>query len=139
MLPSKKTLNRLPGILNDFFGNEWITKTNQTSPAINIIENEKEYKVEIAAPGITKDELKIKVREDNCLVVSLHKEEKQSEGNDKYLRREFSYTQFQQTLILPENADKEKIDAKWDNGVLNVIIPKKECSDEQNAKEIEIK
>lgn len=60
MMPVRKSQNWLPGIFNDFFGNEWMEKANSTSPAINIIESEKDYKVEIAAPGLTKDDFSIR-------------------------------------------------------------------------------
>ena len=141
MLPAKRTQNWLPGIFNDFFGNEWIAKVNATSPAINIIESDKEYKVEIAAPGIDKKDFKISVNSDNHLVVSMEKkvETEDKDKNERYLRREFSYSQFQQTLILLDNVNKEKIDAKQENGVLTVIIPKKEIPAEPEAKEIAIK
>ena len=59
MMPVRKSQNWLPGIFNDFFGNEWMEKANSTSPAINIIESEKDYKVEIAAPGLTKDDFRL--------------------------------------------------------------------------------
>ena len=62
MMPVRKSQNWLPGIFNDFFGNEWLEKANSTSPAINIIESEKDYKVEIAAPGLTKDDFSIRIR-----------------------------------------------------------------------------
>jgi HSP20 family protein len=93
---------------------------------MNIIENENEFKVEMAAPGLTKDDFSVKVTNDNLLSVCV-KQEKKSEEKDKkgrYLRKEFSYTQFQQNLILPDNADKEKIEAKVNNGVLDITIPK---------------
>ena len=63
MTPAKNSQNWLPGIFNDFFGNEWITKTNSSAPAINIIEDDKEYKVvEVAAPGLTKDDFNVAYR-----------------------------------------------------------------------------
>lgn len=141
MLPTRKNQNWLPGIFNDFFGNEWIAKSNQNSPAINIIESDKEFKVEIAAPGITKDEFKIKVKDENQLVISMqkHNETSEKDKSEKYLRREFSYSQFQQTLILLDNVDKEKIDASWENGVLIVSLPKKDILVDESTKEINIK
>ncbi len=141
-MPVRKSQNWLPGIFNDFFGNEWLEKANRTAPAINIIENEDEYKVELAAPGMTKDDFTVRIDEDNQLLVSIEKkterEENQKQG--RYLRREFSYTQFQQTMILPDNVDREKITAKVEHGVLTVDIPKKKPEEiKKSGKNIEIK
>lgn len=97
-----------------------------SSPAINVKENDNEYKVEIAAPGMSKDDFKIRINEENELVVSLeHKNEQKEERKDeKYLRREFSYSHFEQTLLLPDNIRKEEITAKMEHGVLNITLPK---------------
>ena len=125
MLPTKKNQSWFPSIFNDFIGSDWVERLHSSSP-MNIIENENEFKVEMAAPGLTKDDFSVKVTNDNLLSVCV-KQEKKSEEKDKkgrYLRKEFSYTQFQQNLILPDNADKEKIEAKVNNGVLDNTIPK---------------
>ena len=125
MLPTKKNQSWFPSIFNDFIGSDWVERLHSSSP-MNIIETENEFKVEMAAPGLTKDDFNVKVTNDNLLSVCV-KQEKKSEEKDKkgrYLRKEFSYTQFQQNLILPENVDKDKIEAKVDNGVLDIIIPK---------------
>ena len=138
MMPARKSQNWLPGIFNDFFGNEWVEKTNSASPAINIKESENEYKVEVAAPGMTKDDFSIKIDADNQLIVSMEK--KDENKKEKYLRREFAYTQFQQIMILPDNVEKDKIEAKVENGVLQIDIPKKQIAVEENkVKEIAIK
>ena len=142
MMPARKSQNWLPGIFNDFFGNEWVEKTNSASPAINIKESENEYKVEVAAPGMTKDDFSIKIDADNQLIVSMEKKEEHKDENkkEKYLCREFAYTQFQQIMILPDNVEKDKIEAKVENGVLQIDIPKKQIAVEENkVKEIAIK
>ena len=142
MMPARKSQNWLPGIFNDFFGNEWVEKTNSASPAINIKESENEYKVEVAAPGMTKDDFSIKIDADNQLIVSMEKKEEHKDENKKerYLRREFAYTQFQQIMILPDNVEKDKIEAKVENGALQIDIPKKQTAVEENkVKEIAIK
>lgn len=141
-MPARKSQNWLPGIFNDFFGNEWVEKTNSATPAINIKESENEYKVEVAAPGMTKDDFSIKIDADNQLIVSMEKKEEHKDENkkEKYLRREFAYTQFQQIMILPDNVEKDKIEAKVENGVLQIDIPKKQIAVEENkVKEIAIK
>ena len=141
-MPIRKSQNWLPGIFNDFFGNEWVTKANVTAPAINIFETDDEYEVEVAAPGLTKDDFKIRIDENNQLIVSMEKKQEQKEGGKegRYLRREFSYTQFQQTMILPDDVEKDKIEAKVEHGVLKVNIPKRKVEEEpRNERQIEIK
>ena len=127
MMPVRRTQNWLPSIFNDFFDNDWMVKANATAPAINVFETEKEYKVELAAPGMTKEDFNVHIDEDNNLVISMekkieHKEEDKKEG--RYLRREFSYSKFEQTMVLPDDVDKEKIAANVENGVLNITLPK---------------
>ena len=116
----------LPSIFNDFFDNEWMERANATAPAINVIENDKEYRVELAAPGMTKEDFDVHIDEDNNLVISMEKkdEKKDENKNGRYLRREFSYSKFQQTMILPDDVDKEKIAASVNNGVLDIQLPK---------------
>ncbi len=141
MIPVRRT-NWLPSVFNDFFGNEWIEKSNSTSPAVNIIENDREYKVELAAPGLTKDDFRIDLHDDNHLIVSMEKktENKEEDKNNKYLRREFSYMNFRQSMILPDNIEKDKINAKAEDGVLSISIPKRKEEEKVNTPvRIEIK
>lgn len=125
-MPVRRTQNWLPSIFNDFFDNEWMTRANATAPAINVIESEKDYKVEVAAPGMTKEDFNVRIDEDNNLVITMEKkiENKEEKKEQRYLRREFSYSKFQQTMILPDDVDKEKIVAGVDNGVLTIDLPK---------------
>lgn len=117
--------NWIPSIFNDFFDNEWIVKPNFSTPAINVIENEKDYKVEVAAPGMNKEDFNIHLNENQELVITVEKNTQNEQKEEKkYLRREFSYTKFQQAFQLPENVDKEKIGAKVENGVLEITLPK---------------
>ena len=122
----RKNQKWLPSIFNDFFDNDWMVRANATAPAINVLETEKEYKVELAAPGLTKNDFNVHIDEDNNLVISMEKksENKEEEKEGRYLRREFSYSKFQQTLVLPDDVDKEGITASVENGVLNVQLPK---------------
>ena len=134
-MPIRKYYNQnwLPSIFNDFFDNEWMEKTNATAPAINVVESDKDYKVEVAAPGMTKDDFSIHLGDDNELVISMEKKvENEEKDNKKYLRREFSYTKFNQSLYLPDNVDKEKISANVADGVLTIELPK--YSPEEKAK-----
>lgn len=143
MSPIRKYNNQnwLPSFFNDFFDNDWMERANATAPAINVIENEKDYKIEVAAPGMTKDDFNIHLTEDNQLVISMEKKnEVNNNDKKKYLRREFSYSKFEQCMILPEDVDKEKISASVDNGVLNIELPKMTQEEKKQAnKVIEIK
>lgn len=117
-------------------------KRNAT-PACNVLEDESAYKIQVAAPGLTKEEVSVKLDEDQALVISMQKKEENKEEAPKseetseskeiakvenkpvrYLRREFMHQSFAQRMLLPEDADKEKISAKMENGMLEVIIPK---------------
>jgi len=136
----------LPEIFNDFMDNTWMPKANATAPAINVAEDEKEYIVELAAPGMGKEDFCIQINEDNDLVIKMEKKtenkaEKDSKDsiNVRYLRREFAYSKFMQTLILPEDVDLKKICAKVENGVLTVTLPKLESKEEPKlARQINI-
>jgi HSP20 family protein len=147
MMPVRKTQNWLPSIFNDFFDNDWMVKANATAPAINVFETEKEYKVELAAPGMTKEDFNVHIDEENNLVISMEKKTENKEESNKdekkegrYLRREFSYSKFQQTMILPDDVDKEKISAQVENGVLNINLPKfTEQEKEKTKKFIDVK
>ena len=149
MMPIRKYhhSNWLPVMFDDFFDNEWMKRANATAPAINVIENESEYTVELAAPGMTKEDFKVHVDEEGNLVISMEKkEEKKEEKEDgkkcncRYLRREFSYSKFQQTLILPEDVDKGKINATMNHGVLCITLPRVEPENKPKTTQmIEIK
>lgn len=134
MMPVKKYNSQtwLPSIFNDFFDNEWMVKANATAPAINVIESDKDYKVEVAAPGMTKDDFTIHLSEDNELVITMEKKNENNQENKKYLRREFSYSKFQQNLILPDDVEKDKISANVNDGVLTIDLPKR--TPEEKAK-----
>ncbi len=116
----------LPSIFNDFLENEWMGRPGSTAPAINVKESKDAYTVEVAAPGMTKSDFNVSIDADNNLAISMEKkEEKKEERHDaRYLRREFSYAKFQQTMILPDDVDKDRITAKVENGVLLIGLPK---------------
>ena len=130
MMPVRRNQNWLPSIFNDFFDNDWMERANATAPAINVLETGKEYKVEVAAPGMTKEDFNVHIDEDSNLVITMEKKNESKEENKddkkegRYLRREFSYSKFQQTMILPDDVDKEKISAHVEHGVLNIELPK---------------
>ena len=135
--------NWLPSIFDDFFDNNWMNKTNATAPAINVLERNDAYVVEVAAPGMTKKDFDIHIDENNNLIISMEKKEEHKEGDNcgcngeakgttvkckdeesRYLRREFYYSKFQQALILPDDVDKMSISAQVENGIISVTLPK---------------
>lgn len=131
--------NWLPSMFNDFFDNDWMLKANATAPAINVIESDNDYKVEVAAPGMTKEDFNIHLSEDNELVISMEKKSENKEEdktNRKYLRREFSYSRFQQALILPDDVEKERISANVTDGVLTIELPKRTPEEKQKANRV---
>ncbi len=123
----RREQNWLPSVFNDFFDNDWLMKSNRTAPAINVYETATDYKVEVAAPGMTKEDFNVHIDEDNNLVISMEKKTESKESDKKegrYLRREFSYAKFRQTMFLPEDVDREKISAHVENGLLAIELPK---------------
>ena len=158
MLVKRNGQQWLPSIFNDFFNSDILVRNSSTAPAINVFETEKEYKVEVAAPGMCKEDFNIHINKDNDLVITMEKkckcsdcgcdgkenekkeEKKEDEKEPRYLRREFSYTKFQQTLILPDDVNREEICAKMNNGVLKIRLPKtKPETKVESVKSIEIK
>ncbi len=134
MTPMRKynSQNWLPSIFNDFFDNDWMVKANATAPAINVIENDNDYKVEVAAPGMTKEDFNVHLGEDNELVITMEKKNETKDENKKYLRREFSYSKFEQAFVLPDDVEKDKISANVTDGVLTIDLPKR--TPEEKAK-----
>ena len=140
MLPARHN-NWMPDIFNDFFDTNWMDRPKATAPAINVIETPEAYELELAAPGMTKEDFNVHLDEEGDLVINMEKkvENKEKEHKGHYLRREFSYTKFQQTMLLPEDADRESITAKVENGVLSVTIGKiRKVEPEKTSKQIEV-
>lgn len=113
-------------------------RTSATAPAINVKESKDEYLIEVAAPGMTKDDFNVHIEGDDELVICMEKknENKEEKKDTRFLRREFSYSQFQQTMVLPEDVNKEKIEAKMENGVLHINLPKLSVEQQQKAKRV---
>jgi HSP20 family protein len=106
-------------------------------PSVNITENEKEFKIEMAASGLERKDFKVEV-ENGVLCISSEKEEESNEEKKNYTRREYSYNSFSRSFTLPDNSLPEKINAKYENGVLNITLPKKEVTVSKPAKEIKV-
>lgn len=143
MLPVRKNSSWLPSIFNDLFDGEWMPRPNVTSPAINVIEHDNGYSLEVAAPGMTKEDFQVHVDENDNLIIQMEKKSENKDENQKnsrYLRREFSYSKFQQVMTLPDDVDKEKISAQVEHGVLKVELPKIQREEKAAAvKHIDIK
>ena len=128
----------LPEVFNDFFYNNNMPKANATAPAINVLVSDKDYKVELAAPGLCQDDFEININNDGDLTIKMEKKEDVNEQKAHYLRREFSYSKYEQTLILPDDVNKEKIGAKMNDGVLVITLPKLEQNIKKIARQIEV-
>ena len=123
--------NWLDSAFNDFFDTDWMPRTATTAPAVNVKESEKAFTMEVAAPGLKKEFCKVNINEDGNLVVKIehkaeHEDKSCKEECDKfhYVRREFSYTNYEQTYILPDEVDKDNISAKVEDGILSIELPK---------------
>ena len=132
---------------SDFFGNDFLDwnpsgflPNGSTFPSVNLKETDKGFEVELAAPGLNKEDFNIEVH-NNVLTISSEKKEEKAEKDEKgnYTRREFNYTSFKRSFTLPKSAEENKVQAKYDNGILHIEIAKKEAEQEKTAKKIEIK
>lgn len=141
MLPVIK--NSMPSLMSDFLGDDLFDNFFGFIPAVknpatvNIIEDKNNFRLEVAAPGLEKEDFKIDLHND-VLTISAEKKEEKEEKDKKYLRREFNYCSFKRSFALPEYVDADKIEAKHKNGILTVIIPKKEEAKEKEPKTIKI-
>lgn len=123
--------NWLDTAFNDFFDTDWMPRTATTAPAVNVKESDKAFTMEVAAPGLKKEYCKVNINEDGNLVVKIehkaeHEDKQAAEDGEKfhYVRREFTYTNYEQTYILPEEVDKEHISARVEDGILSIELPK---------------
>ena len=126
MLPILNANNWFPTVFDDFFNNEWMPRMKATAPAVNVKEDAKAYTMELAVPGIKKEFCRVNINADGNLEVAIENKLEHKEENKKehFLRREFSYSNYQQTYVLPDDIEKDHIAAKVDNGVLTITLPK---------------
>ena len=126
LYPAMQRNSWFPEVFNDLLNIAGLPKANATAPAINVMETDKEYKVEVAAPGMRKEDFNVNIDHEGNLVIKMDNKQQKTEEDKKarYLRREFSYSKFEQSLILPDDVDKEKIAASVADGVLTVNLPK---------------
>ena len=111
---------------DSFFDTDLMPRVNATAPAVNVKENDKAYVMDIAAPGLKKEFVRMNVDQDGNLNVAIENkmEHKQENKKEHYLRREFSYSNYEQTYVLPDDVDKDKISAKVNDGILEINMPK---------------
>ena len=122
---------------NNFFGDMLDNESGFSTPAVNIVEGAENYTIEVAAPGLTKNDFKINL-DHNVLTISSSKENKKEEKEGKYTRQEFSYASFSRSFTLPESIETDKISANYKDGILYVSVPKKEEAKVKPAREIAI-
>lgn len=142
MTPARRNYsqNWLPNIFNELMNDDWLVKTSGAEPAVNVTEKEDAFNIEIAVPGACKEDFQIHLEENCQLVISMEKKTENKDDNKKYLRHDFSYTSFKQTFILPDDIQKDKINANVTDGILNIELPKLTPEQkEQSHQIIEIK
>jgi HSP20 family protein len=125
MIPSKT----FGGLFDEFFNRSLSDVVGSdftfSTPSVNVIENDSDYMIEVAAPGLNKEDFFVEVDND-YLIISASKEEKKEEKEGKFTRNEFNYSSFTRKFYLPETIKADKIDAKYKDGILTLMIPKKE-------------
>lgn len=140
-----RTGERTPFVFDEFFKpwNEWFDNgglwgRTMNVPAVNITETKDDYLVSLAVPGMKKDDFKIDV-DGNMLTISSEKEETKEEKDKRFTRKEYNFSSFTRTFTLPEEINKEKIEAKYEEGVLKIALPRKEEAKKLIAKHIAVK
>ena len=139
MLTLMKNNDWFPTMFDDFFNNGFMPRANSTAPAVNVKETDKEYTMELAAPGIKKEYCRVGINDEGYLTVAIEnkQEHKHEDKNHHYLRREFSYSNYEQNYTLPDDVQKDNISAKVENGILTITMPKT-APKEKVTKSIEI-
>ena len=135
MLPVMFRNSWIPTVFNDFMDTDFMPRANSTAPAVNVKEDEKAYTLEMAAPGLKKEYCRVSVNEDGnlCVAIENKMEHKEEDKKQHYLRREFSYSNFEQSYTLPDDVKKEEISAKAENGILTVTMPKETKEEQKKA------
>ena len=130
-----------PTVFDEFLNSDLMNTVSTTAPSVNVKETEKAYIVELAAPGVKKDYCRVHVDEDHNLCVAIENkfEHKEEDKHSHYLRREFSYTNYEQKYSLPDDVNEEDINAKVEDGILTIELPKLEKVVGKTTKQIEVK
>ncbi len=125
-------------LFNDLFNNNRNTEERANFvPATNIVESEKDFRIELSAPGFNKTDIKVEVENDTLLIKGEHKAEN-TETKENYTRKEFNYGSFTRSFTLPENINTEGLEARYENGILNVVLPKKAEEKVKAVKEVKV-
>ena len=129
-----------PTVFDDFLNTDFMPRANTTAPAVNVREDEKAYTMELAAPGIKKEFCRVNINDDGnlCIAIENKQEHKHEDKHHHYLRREFSYSNYEQNYMLPDDVEKDKISAKVEDGILTVVLPKVEKEEKKTTKSIEV-
>ena len=130
-----------PTVFDEFLNSDLMNTVSTTAPSVNVKETEKAYIVELAAPGVKKDYCRVHIDEDHNLCVAIENkfEHKEEDKHSHYLRREFSYTNYEQKYSLPDDVNEEEINAKVEDGILTIELPKLKKVEGKTKKQIEIK
>ena len=130
-----------PTVFDEFLNSDLMNTVSTTAPSVNVKDTEKAYIVELAAPGVKKDYCCVHVDEDHNLCVAIENkfEHKEEDKHSHYLRREFSYTNYEQKYSLPDDVNEEEINAKVEDGILTIELPKLQKVVGKTTKQIEIK
>jgi HSP20 family protein len=146
LLKKHENYPALSNFFNEFFNRDWMdwsthnfSETNTTLPSVNIKEGQESFEVEMAAPGFVKKDFKIDLNHGVLTISSEKKVENEIRKGQKFTRQEFSYQSFNRSFTLPNSVDSEKITAQYENGILKVVIPKKEEAKNRLSRTIEIK
>ncbi len=134
-------MNWLPEVFNDFFNIDMpvhYATSKAASPSVNVLERVYGYEMQVAAPGLTKDDFSVSLNADGNLTLKMGKQSEKQEDNAHYVRREWSYAKFEQTYTLPDDVDKDKIEAHVADGVLTIVLPKVGKQETQVSRSIEI-
>ncbi len=142
MLPKLRTRSSWPNLIDEFFNDSYLPRffnweTGQNMPAVNITEGKEDYKIDVAAPGLNKEDFKISL-DNNVLSISSEKEVNNESKEENVLKREFSYSSFSRTFTLPETVNGDKIKATHKDGILSIVIPKRDEAKVRPVKEIKI-
>lgn len=131
----------LDNAFNDFFSDNALSRMNATAPAVNVKVNENGYVMEVAVPGIKKEFCRVNIDDKGNLEIAIENklEHKEEEKKEHYLRREFSYSNYQQSYVLPDDVDREKVSAKVLDGVLEIALPRVRKEEQKVQRIIEIK
>ncbi len=140
MLPVMFRNNWMPTLFEDFLNTDLMPRTGSTAPAVNVKESETAYTMELAAPGIKKEYCRVNIDDNGNLAIAIENkcEHKNEDKKHHYLRREFSYSNYEQNYTLPDNVERDKISAKVEDGILTVTMPKMAKEEKKVSKAIEV-